>query len=437
VAVSTRQFRIDLYREHLEDASFLYDQHRAYQRDPEVNWIDLRAWEERIEAHLDALVVGGRLALQVCEERALEGDAGEKHAALRVFCRADRKDETFAVLRQLDPGNAEALRASAEALCRDVPSAWGADLAGLLQGEPHELAAVAARVIGFRRFPFEALLRHSISTNTYGRAALAWALGRIGSDASIPVLRPLLDERDAAVCKAAATALLRLGDQTALARAMAAAPRHAWAQRLVAIAARSSPLRVLLDALQARPRAGTVLALGLAGDLGAVQPLLALLENEQLAEAAAVALNTITGAELYAPVFIPDTFDPDELLPEEREAYDTEGKLPSRNGEPFGNWERRPLRSKDVWSSWLDEHQHRFSREHLWRMGRPRSPLALYECLAAETTPYDIRSATYEELVVRFGLEVPFEVDLLVTQQLRYLANIRQWVSRDSRQFER
>ena len=69
-------------------------------------------------------------------------------------------------------------------------------------------------------------------------------------------------------------------------------------------------------------------------------------------------------------------------------------------------------------------------------MGRPHGPAALFECLRSETSPYAVRAATYEELVVRYGLDVPFEVDLPVSQQLRVLEKIEAWVARQSSTFE-
>jgi hypothetical protein len=151
---------------------------------------------------------------------------------------------------------------------------------------------------------------------------------------------------------------------------------------------------------------------------------------------AAVALNTITGAGLHATVFVPDRLDPDELLDEEREAYERDGTLPSRgDGRPYGNWERRPLLDKLEWHAWLETHKHQFSRQHRWRMGRPAGPLALLECLECATTPFAVRSATYEELVIRYGLTVPFEADLPVTQQQRFLGKMHEWVTRESRTF--
>ena len=76
MATSTRQFNIELYREHLDEASFLYQQRLAYLHDPEVKWPELANWEDRFEAHVDALVIGEDLALEICRQRAAEGDAG-------------------------------------------------------------------------------------------------------------------------------------------------------------------------------------------------------------------------------------------------------------------------------------------------------------------------------------------------------------------------
>ena len=65
-------FETELYQEHLEEASFLYEQRLTLFDDPEITWLDIEDFEERFEAHIDALVVGEELALK---ERDL-GDLG-------------------------------------------------------------------------------------------------------------------------------------------------------------------------------------------------------------------------------------------------------------------------------------------------------------------------------------------------------------------------
>src|SRR5262249_4124843 len=195
-------------------------------------------------------------------------------------------------------------------------------------------------------------------------------------------------------------------------------------------------VRVLLDALEREGAApDAILSLGFLGDLSAVAPLVALLDDEKLAARAAVALNTITGAQLHAMVFVPDKIDPDELTDEERAAFEKDGTVPMRGGRPFGNYERHPLRDKAGWRQWLDREKSRFSRDHRWRMGKPHGPSLLVECLKCVTTPFAVRTATYDELVIRYRLDVPFEADLPVRQQSRFLAKMDSWVAEHSSAF--
>jgi uncharacterized protein (TIGR02270 family) len=437
VATSIREFNIELYKEHLEEASFLYEQRRTYLHDPEVNWPDLQDWEVLFEAHIDALVVGGDLALTVCRQQAEAGDGGELHAALSVMCRQKEKDGAFALLSALDRGNEDAGRAAADALAREAPTDWKDALVRALQLDQVS-PSVLAHVIGYRRFPFEEVLTGKLAEKLpVGRAELAWALGRVGSNTSVPLLWSLVSDDDVRVCEAAAVALIRLGDERLLQWLPEGVARHPWVRRIAAIGGQSRCVRPLLDVLETAPEpdADAILALGLLGDLTAVGALVSLLGNDDLAEPAAVALNTITGARLYAEMFVAAEVDPDELFDDEREAYERDGEAPSRQGRPFGNWERRPVRDQSVWRSWLEENKHRFDRSVRWRMGQPYGPAALFDCLNASTTPYDVRRATYEELVVRYRLDVPFEADLPVAQQRQFLGRIQEWVGRQPQEF--
>jgi HEAT repeat protein len=437
MATSLRQFNVEIYREHLEEASFLYEQRLAYLTDPEVNWPDLEDPEDRLDAQIDGLVVGGGLALQVCRQAAALGDVGVQHAAVRVFCRQGRRDDAFALLNTLDPADEEAVRAVSHALRSDLPTGWRDGLLGALQGGQPVFRAVAAHVIGYRRFAHERALIDALSAGPrFGSAELAWALGRVGSPSAIPALVPLIDDEDAGTCEAAAIALLRLGDVSVIDRALRAAPRHAWAQRVLGVGGDARSVPALLELLRGPlASADAVLALGLLGDLAALEVLLQLLDHDALSAQAAVALNTMTGAGLYGLSFVPAEFDPDELSDEERESFERDGALPTRGGQPYGTWQRGPLRDRAGWRAWLEANQHRFERGLCWRMGRPYGPAALLECLRSETSPYAVRRASYEELVVRYGLDVPFEADLPVRTQRRFLDRLGEWVRERSPRF--
>ncbi|MEL7363271.1 MAG: hypothetical protein AAFN13_14445, partial [Bacteroidota bacterium] len=116
-----RGWQVGMMREHLGEAAALWEQRPADRLNPELAWFDLGDDEARLEAHLDALVLGGDLALVVCRQQALEGDAGELHAALRVFCRQGRSDLVGVAMEGIDPDDAEALDALSDALVAEMP----------------------------------------------------------------------------------------------------------------------------------------------------------------------------------------------------------------------------------------------------------------------------------------------------------------------------
>ena len=116
MAASYREFLTALYEEHLEEASFLYLQRRGLLGDPMTPWRKVAEWEDRLEAHIDALVIGGDLALEICRAHVTSGDAGEVFAAIAVFCRQESAPLLAEALRLLDAGNAEMMQAADDAL---------------------------------------------------------------------------------------------------------------------------------------------------------------------------------------------------------------------------------------------------------------------------------------------------------------------------------
>ena len=128
MATSLRNLYIELYQEHLEEASFLYEQRLTLFNDPEITWEDIHDFEERFEAHIDGLVVGEELALEVCKTQAREGDFGELHAVVRVFCRQKRQDLSPGCWTELDAEDAERTQAVSDALKHEFLEDWQEDI---------------------------------------------------------------------------------------------------------------------------------------------------------------------------------------------------------------------------------------------------------------------------------------------------------------------
>src|SRR5215813_8451350 len=218
MATSTRAFHVGLYEEHLEEAAFLYEQRLSLFANPEITWRRVGEFEDGFEAHIDALVIGRELALDVCWRRATEGSSGETHAACVVFCRQNRKDLLMKVMERLKSDDAPRVQAVADALKYELPESWEPEITGFLRGSDPKLILIALEVSGYRRLragkEITRVLEKSPPTDILVK--IIWALGRVGEEHAEASLFPSLQEGDDTVRSASALALLRLGDEEAL-----------------------------------------------------------------------------------------------------------------------------------------------------------------------------------------------------------------------------
>ena len=148
---AAEEFVRDLYMEHLEEASFLYDQRNYLLEQLEAEPHDIAWNKQRCDAHLDALVAGGKLTVEMCEERAASGDeAGELYAAMRVFCRADRPDLVKGALDGLDTEDAERTSAARDGLKHELPRSWSAQVSQWMDEADEPRAAILAEASAYR-----------------------------------------------------------------------------------------------------------------------------------------------------------------------------------------------------------------------------------------------------------------------------------------------
>jgi hypothetical protein len=178
MATSTSAFYVELYREHLEEAAFLYQQRLSLFRDSQVSWREIGQFEERLEAHIDALVVGGELALNVCRKHANADDRGEVFAALSVFCRQRRADLVSELLARVDIADAGKVRAVEDALKHELPSEWTSSCEQALSRPPGPMTPVLAKVAGYRRLPLRPQIEQALAASPDDALpSMAWALG--------------------------------------------------------------------------------------------------------------------------------------------------------------------------------------------------------------------------------------------------------------------
>ncbi len=440
MATSLRLFQVRLYEEHLEEASFLYGQCRALLLRQEISWLQLGAFEERLEAHIDALMVGEKLALEVCRRRAVEGDVGELFAAVSVFCRYAEASVLASLLRDLDYSDAERSQAVADALKHELPDAWREHCLHAISQGDGPLLSVLGAVVGHRRLPQAGVLLSALErlSSPAEHRALLWAIGRTRPKGAAAAIRPFLQSTARPVRDAALRALLRLNDPEVAGYLYGLADAPECPHVELGLAGGRSVVSALVEAARA-PGASpdVVIALGLLGDLAAVRPLIGLLTVEPLAQSAAEALYVITGALLSSDVRIPETMTEDEMFDDELTVFRQTGAVPGRgDGQPYVSNERRLSRDPSAWTDWLEANAARFSLDRRYRLGQPYDPTVLQQCLSSAHYPQSWRGLAAEELLVRYGTDLPFETDMPVVQQIRVLRDAAAAVAQVARTVE-
>ena len=437
IAKPTQDFHRSLYDEHLEEASFLYEQHLGLLEDSEITWLDVGDFEERFEPHIDGLVVGEKLAIDVCKTQASEGDFGELHAAVRVFCRQNRKDLVLGVLEELDPEDAESIQAVSDALKHELPEDWKDEFVRMLSEGDQKLIPILANVFGFRRVKAGTELLKALGvSSTESLPIIIGALGRLGEQDAHASLLQYLSHEDKAVTSTTALALLRLGEEQTITQCLQHARLQNWPLIPLGLGGNRSAVNVILEKAKAgNAETDCLIALGLLGDISAIDTLLEHLTNAETGESAAMSLQILTGADLYEDVFIPDEIDEDELFEEELKKF-KEGQVPTRlDGEPFGTTITRISQKLEDWQKWWAENKPRFNPAIRYRNGKPYSPACLLENLQSEKSPRLVRQMAYEELVIRYGIDFPFETDMLVSQQKQAIAKYAEWIKTNGSRF--
>ena len=435
MATSTRAFLIELYEEYLEEASFLYEQRLSLLKNPEIRWRKIGEFEERFEAHIDGLVVGEDLALKVCSKHAEEGDFGELHAAMRVFCRQNRKDLLCAALDAVDLNDKAKRQAIEDALKSELPDGWFADLWLLGHTNP-PLAALLLRTAAYRGIDIRELGKTLREVPSEFLPDAIWACGRLRQSDICNELRTNLENQDPLVQSEAATSLLRLGDDLTLDYCLRRIAACNWTSILLGLAGPRSAVRGLMEeAASHSPNHNQLLALGLLGDIRSVPLLFKSLENSEVAEAAAASLHLITGAYHSETTFIPDAIEEDELFDEERNNL-KKGQLPKRpDGKPFGRSIKRLSQKPEDWQLWWSERSGSFDPQIRYRNGQPYSPQCLIDALESDVSPHLVRALAYDELVARYGMDVRFETDMFIAEQQPALARIRIWAQQNGSRF--
>ncbi|HLP43516.1 MAG TPA: hypothetical protein VK465_18585 [Fibrobacteria bacterium] len=410
---SERGFRIGLYEEHLEEASFLYGQVRGTRQDERATWTEPEAEEERLEAHLDGLAVGGDLALDVCRTRLPEGDSGILHASMRLFCRKGCRKEVFAALKKLAADDEEAQTAFWAAMKHDLPPGWERPLMEACLEKGESLPAKALDLFGHRRFSLDwAEIPRVYKAGAIPLVDVSRYVGKIREPNFAEGLSRIRKTRsEADLLFQSSLALLRIGDRgtyVSLARGDRPFVGETILLGLTGSRECGSRLLALLNAGDVGPE--VLLALGRLGYADYIDILVEAIGSLSNQEAAARALNLMTGADLPIDV--------------EKEPCPSEDAPIQLSMNP------------DRWRGWLRKNNKVFRPGIRYRRGMPLGPAALVKVIMDPSSSNWDREGAIEEIAIQFGVDFGLETEMEVRSQKECLRKLQEWMKTGGKRFE-
>jgi uncharacterized protein (TIGR02270 family) len=350
---------LDIVEEHFEELDFLWEQRERVIFAEDWTRSELVVLEARAEAHLDALRLAEGHALDLARP-ALAGDATfAATAATLVMLDWGVPELSAEVLEGLSKAEAPETREGIRIGLRHAPlSDLREGLLGLAAGSDLALAAIAADVLAFQRVAVPGLERLLAADAAESRALVFGALGRLARLVDARALEAGLEDASAAVRTAALQAAARSGLPGLAERCRRPdAPPEA----LAFLGLLGDPAdRAHLQAAVADPQraAAALRGLGALGSIRAIPDLLELLDDSELAVAAAAAFQRITGAEdLAAEAAAPAAADETEAAAEE--ADDIEAEFADEAAPPD------PARARAWWQARASS----FAPEGRWQAG--------------------------------------------------------------------
>jgi hypothetical protein len=413
------KFLADLCEEHGSEVGFLYERRTRTMDQSLVQWPLLEDLEERIEAHAEAMVVEPEPVGSLAEQWLADGDAGLAYAGLRGLAGATPNQgfwEAFTATPWEDGARA---RAATDALIAVATTDWTSSLAERLAVSQGLAAAALAKAAVVRRLPVGGALQAAARRETGDASVLLWALGQLDCAEGGAFLFERIYGGPPATRRAAATALLRIADKTQIvAWLVSQLDQGTWPVLPLAL---SGDPRAVGKLLQVAPtnvtEADWALALGLVGSPASFDRLVSALANDEVAEAAASALQVVTGAGLIEEIV---TVDEDILDPEELVALRA-GRLDPRR---VGEVHRRLCRDQKRWRAWLDTRRNAFLPGQRYRHGRPFTAPTASSALLSEWLPRAWRDLEAEELEIQSKVRLGLYSDLPVREQRYRLSTV-------------
>jgi HEAT repeat protein len=144
--VAVSKYLIDILEEHFEETAILWERRRSAVSDPLYSVIAIGRLDERMEAHVDGLILGEQHARPILEEGIGGDEASVIFAAAYVLLRLQDQAAADLVMDTLMEAQDEQVDGLRQALSQGPLDLVGERLKEMYQSGPSRLAVVAAEV---------------------------------------------------------------------------------------------------------------------------------------------------------------------------------------------------------------------------------------------------------------------------------------------------
>ena len=394
-------FRNGIYSEHFEEVSSLYEQRQFLLNDLQSQWNGSAYFETAAEAHIDALTIGNGFAAEICGNLATGDGPGGTFAATVVLCKLNLWDMVTSISARIDQKEKDSIEAFCNGLVWGAPPSWESAIGEIAETQDNLWGLAYSRLAGSRRRHESAARLAALMVQSDAQTAgqCVWALGRLRTPEAHGLLR-FMEWPEPNPRSALAVSLLRCRDRSMIAELLTEAMCQEWARLPLALAGEREATKLFINLVeQGSATRDCVAGLGLLGDVSAIESLILVMTDDTLASQAATALNLITGADVHEQVVEHDIDGEETVL-------------------------TRLAQDPVLWSNWWKQNRTRFNPADRYRYGELYSAQSLIESLRRDTTPRKIRECAYEELVIQYGIDESFEVDMPVKQQYQAIQKL-------------
>lgn len=140
---------VDILEEHLEELAFLWMQREEAIRSNQYVAHEISALDERIEAHVQGILVGGDAAIPLLHEKLTGDDPLEVFAAAYALLRLNTETAAQMVIDYFLQATKDRLDKLCEALCHGTIENIASALEEALVTGPPPIAVAAAQVLAF------------------------------------------------------------------------------------------------------------------------------------------------------------------------------------------------------------------------------------------------------------------------------------------------